>query len=63
MELRDYLHKHRLTIVKFASQIGYTPEYISAIVNGKMPGRKFKIVVMTCTGGSVSTEDWMKKET
>lgn len=59
MDLREYLFKKRMTIASFARLIGYSPVYISSAMRGQSKtGKKFRLTVMTCTGGEVDYEQW-----
>lgn len=58
MELRDYLHFSRKSIVNFAKEIGVCRQHMSLIVNGKTKPSKFLArYIEEMTGGEVRVED------
>lgn len=59
MELRDYLHKKRMTMIDFAKKIGYHPVHLRAVKNGQMKAsHKLKKLVYQVTDGAIEECDW-----
>ena len=59
MELRDYLHFERKTLVSFSNSINYHVRYVSACMHGRSkPGKKLIQIIKKATDGKVTEKDW-----
>lgn len=58
MDIEEYLYQKRLTLKEFALQIGYTPERVGHVKNGKFtPGKKMANIIFWHTEGAVDLRD------
>ncbi len=61
MELRDYLHFARKSIVDFAKEAGVSRHHISRIVNRRdKPSLTLARYIEVITGGEVTVKDLME---
>lgn len=61
MNLRDYLHKERITAKSFAETINYTPDHIRNYIRGSTKlGKKAAILIEKATNGKVTAKEIMK---
>jgi DNA-binding transcriptional regulator YdaS (Cro superfamily) len=58
MELRDYMHFHRVTCMAMSKDLGIHYMYLSAIKNGKRKaGFELAMKIEKLTGGKVTMKD------
>ena len=58
MELRDYLHKHRIKSIDFAGELNLSPSYVRMIKNKRyIPSLKLAKQIEIVTGGEVTVQD------
>lgn len=58
MELRDYLHFARKSVIDFAKEMGVTRQHMSLIVHKKVkPGKTLCKYIEQMTGGEVTVKD------
>lgn len=58
MKLDDYLWENRMRQTEFADLIGYTRNYVSMIVTGKViPAKRAMKLICSVTDGKVTPED------
>lgn len=63
MELRDYLHKKRISITEFARQINVSRTHLGRIVNNKLkPGKRLAKDIERLTDGCVTTCELLEEE-
>ena len=61
MELRDYLHKKRISVKDFAAMCGYSRVSISSITNERRsPSVKLVRIIENLTEGEVNRYDLLK---
>lgn len=61
MDLREYLFKKDITVVKLGKISGLSPSTIRKVIKGKIPvTKKFTILIETVTGGEVTKKDLEK---
>lgn len=57
MELRDYMHKHRLKAPALAKLIGCSKQHLAYIKSGKAPSKWLAMAIVMATQGEVTMED------
>ena len=58
MELRDYLHKHRIKSIDFAGELNMSVGYVRSIKNKRfIPSPKLAKLIEIVTGGEVTIQD------
>ncbi len=61
MELRDYLHFARKSVIDFAKEMGITRQHMSSIVHKKVrPGKVLCKYIEQMTGGEVTIKDLLE---
>ncbi len=62
MEISDYLMENKISIIKFAEKLHYTPAYLGQVFGGKIKaGRKLIEDIQNATNGKISGEHLQEK--
>lgn len=62
MEISDYLAENKISIVKFAEMLHYTPAYLGQVFGGKIKaGRKLIEDIQNATKGKITGNDLQEK--
>ncbi len=62
MEIRQYLCEEKISIIKFAERLHYTPAYLGQVFGGKIKaGRKLIEDIQNATKGKITGEDLQEK--
>lgn len=63
MQLRDYLHYHKIKKKDFAEKIGFNVNYLGAVAEYvRKPSKRFALIVEIITEGKVSVSEIMDAE-
>ena len=58
MDLREYLFRKRISIVKFSKNLDCSRDHISRIIHGKLkPGKRLAADIERLTDGEVTTQE------